>query len=105
MVMWAASGGEGVTRKTRFPPAVTINTHVLDHDRPRPPACLSSAPRPLRDRRLQSTPPWQLDRRTLATAPRASGRPAQHVARGLGTPPDHQRHDGRRRAMLAALAI
>lgn len=50
-------------------------------------------------------PTRYLNGRALATASRTAGGTAQYVARSVSTPPDDERHERRRRAMLASLAV
>jgi len=66
-------------------------------------ASLCSWPSP--HRRLQSTPTRYLNSRALATASCTAGGAPQYTARSASTPPNHERHKGRRRAMLASLAV
>ena len=61
--------------------------------------------RPSPHRRLQSTPTRYLNRRALATASPTAGGAPQYIARSISAPPNHERHEGRRRAMLASLAV
>src|SRR5262249_23079384 len=53
----------------------------------------------------QATPTRYLNGRALATAQPTAGGAAQYVARSVSAPTDDERHERRRRAMLAPLAV